>query len=47
MTYQRLPFARLARHLELQEESDMKILIGILMGMLRNVSLSCWSVSDR
>jgi hypothetical protein len=27
--------------------SDMKILIGVLMGMLRNVSLSCWSVSDR
>ena len=25
----------------------MKILIGILIGMLRNVSLSCWSVSDR
>ena len=24
----------------------MKILIGVLIGMLRNVSLSCWSVSD-
>ena len=25
----------------------MKILIGVLIGMLRDVSLSCWSVSDR
>ncbi len=25
----------------------MKILMGVLRGMLRNVSLSCWSVSDR
>jgi hypothetical protein len=24
----------------------MKILIGLLMGMLRDVSLSCWSVPD-
>jgi len=24
----------------------MKILIGVLMGMVRNVSPSCWSVSD-
>jgi hypothetical protein len=25
---------------------NMKMLIGVLMDMLRNVELSCWSVSD-
>ena len=30
-----------------KKRGDMKILISVLMGMLRNVSLSCWSVSDR
>jgi hypothetical protein len=28
------------------KRGDIKILIGVLMDMLRNMSLSCWSVSD-
>jgi len=29
---------------EYKKRGDMKILIGVLMGMLRKVSLSCWSI---